>query len=210
MFNYFRTFIPNLSDIAEPLQSLMKKDVEFSWSPSHEQAFIKLKKMLAKAPVLANFNINKEITIQTDASSKGLGACLLQLGNPIFFVSRSLTESEKQYAQIEKEMLAISFAAQKFKNYIYGRKATVWTDHKPLISIMNKKLSDIVSPRLQRLKLKLLRFDLETKYCPGKYLYVADLLSRDYCVDPVEEDQSMLEVVHNIQAIINIKQEKKN
>ena len=75
--------------------------------------------------MLTNFDINKEITIQTDASSKGLGACLLQCGKPIFFASRSLTESEKQYAQIEKEMLAINFAAQKFKNYIYGRKATV-------------------------------------------------------------------------------------
>lgn len=75
--------------------------------------------------MLTNFDINKEITIQTDASNKELGACLLQCGKPIFFASRSLTESEKQYAQIEKEMLAINFAAQKFKNYIYGRKATV-------------------------------------------------------------------------------------
>lgn len=106
-------------------------------------------------------------------------------------------------------MLAINFAAQKFRNYIYGRKTTVWTDHKPLISIMKKKLADIVSPRLQRLKLKLLRFDLETKYCPGKQQYIADLLSRDYSKDLVEDDPSMLEVVHNIQAIINITKEKK-
>lgn len=74
---------------------------------------------------------------------------------------------------------------------------------------MKKKLSDVVSPRLQRLKLMLLRFDLEVKFCPGKYLYVADLLSRDYNMDLVEDDPSMLEVVHNIQAIVNISPKKK-
>ncbi|XP_011688911.1 PREDICTED: uncharacterized protein LOC105450661 [Wasmannia auropunctata] len=188
MFNYFHDFMPNMAEMSEPIRNLLKKDVEFSWSTKHEQAFKRLKEVLMKAPVLANFDINKEITIQTDASSKGLGACLLQLGKPIFFASRSLTESEIQYAQIEKEMLAIVFATQKFKNYIYGKKVTVWTDHKPLITIVKKKVSDIVSPRLQRLKLKLLKFDLEAKYCPEKYLYVADLLSRDYNLDPVEED----------------------
>lgn len=112
------------------------------------QAFNKLKKELNEAPVLENFDVNKEIVIQTDASSKGLGTCLPQLGKPVCFASRSLTDSEKQYAQIEKELLAIVFAAQKFKYYIYGRKVLVWSDHKPLISIMRKKLSDIVSPRL--------------------------------------------------------------
>lgn len=81
-----------------------------------------MKNALAKAPALANFDVNKEINIQTDASSGELGACLLQSGKPIFFASRRLTESEKQYAQIEKEMLAIAFAAKKFKNYIIWQK----------------------------------------------------------------------------------------
>ena len=133
----------------------------------------------------------------------------MQENKPISFASRSLTESEKQYAQIEKEFLAITYAVEKFKNYIYGRKVKVSTDHKPLIGLMKKKVSDIISPRLQQMRLKLIRYDLELQYIPGKYMYVADLLSRDFIKDKVDDDPEMAEVIHSVKAIINITDEMK-
>lgn len=98
---------------------------------------------------MENFDSSKEITIQADASQHGLGCCLLQNGKPISFASRNLSKSEKYMAQIEKELLSIVFATQKFHNYIYGRESNLITNYKPLISIPNKKISEIPSTRLQ-------------------------------------------------------------
>ena len=89
--------------------------------------------LITKAPVLKFYNVTEEATIQCDASEKGLGATLLQKGQPIAFASRSLTTSEQNYAQIEKECLAIVFACERFNQYIHGRVyTTVHTDHRPL------------------------------------------------------------------------------
>lgn len=95
----------------------------------------------------------------------------MQEGKPIAFASRSLTDAEINYAQIEKELLAVVFACKKFHYYIYGRKITIRSDHKPLVEIMKKDFCKIPSARLQRMKLNLI-------HVPGKYLYIADLLSR--------------------------------
>ncbi|KAJ3655671.1 hypothetical protein Zmor_014792 [Zophobas morio] len=209
MFNYFRNFLPNLSEITDPLRNLLKNNVIFSWTELHQNIYDQIKNMLTVAPVLTNFDDKKEITIHTDASKSGLGCCLLQEGRPVSFASRSMTTVEQNYAQIEKEFLAMAFAVKKFHNYIYGKQVTICTDHKPLVSIMNKKIADIISPRLQRIKLKLVRYDIKCEYMPGKFLHVADLLSRNYLNDPVEDDESMFEVVHNIHAIVNISENKK-
>lgn len=107
-----------------------------------------------------------------------------------------------------KEFLAILFACTKFHQYIYGHKVTLWTDHKPLTAIMVKKFSEIASPRLQRIKLKLLKYQLHVNYMPGKHLHVADLLSRDFIKENQGDDPSMLEVVHNIKAVVNITDNK--
>ena len=99
--------------------------------------------MLQTALILKYFDCTKPIVIQGDASQSGLGVCLMQAGSPIAYASRSLSEIEKQYAQIEKEALAIVFAMEKFYTYVYGRNdVTVETDHKPMISIFSKALSN--------------------------------------------------------------------
>ena len=97
------------------------------------------------------------------ANNYGLGACLLQKGKPIANASRSLLPAECNYAQIEKELLAIVFATQKFHQYIYGFQTNVQTDHKPLESIVQKSLHK-VPPRLQQMLLKLQKYDLLVKY----------------------------------------------
>ena len=81
------------------------------------------------------------MTIQCDASQSGLGAALLQNGQPVAYASRALTDAETRYAQIEKELLAIVFACERFEPYVYGRdKVKVDSDHKPLEYIFQKPL----------------------------------------------------------------------
>ncbi|XP_011859337.1 PREDICTED: uncharacterized protein LOC105556835 [Vollenhovia emeryi] len=113
-------FVPNLSKITAPLRNLTRLDVDWHWTAEHHESVKQLKHLLTTSPVLAFFDSKKEIEIETDASKDGLGASLLQEGKPIAFASRSLSKTEQQYAQIEKEMLAILFAVQKFHYFVYG------------------------------------------------------------------------------------------
>jgi len=106
-----------------------------------KKAFQSLKMMITNALVLKFYDLKEETTIQCDASEKGLGATLMQNGQPVAFVSHSLTKSEQNYAQIEKECLAIVFACERFNQYIHGREQTiVHTDHRPLVPIFTKPI----------------------------------------------------------------------
>ena len=104
---YLGKFIPNLSEIDVPLRDLLKTDVVFDWQPAHEEAFNRLKDQCCSHPVLKYFDLSKQVEIQCDASQHGLGTVLIQDGRPVAYSSRSLTEVEKRYAQIEKDILSI-------------------------------------------------------------------------------------------------------
>ncbi|UYV73034.1 K02A2.6-like [Cordylochernes scorpioides] len=132
-----------------------------------------------ESPCLRHFDPKLDIEISTDASSNGLGAVLQQQGVPITYSSTALSAAQKKYSQIEKELLAVYFGCKRNHLYLYGRKFTTLTDHKPLLTIMKKTMVDL-SPRLQRLVLQLQHYDFDLKYIPGKKLYTADALSRDY------------------------------
>ena len=121
------------------------------------------------------------------------------------FASRSLNESEKRYAQIEKEMLAICFGLEKFHQFVYGRQVQVYTDHKPLVSIVQKDMNKVTA-RLQRLKLKLLKYKINVEYLPGKQMVVADLLSRSFLESSVSNDDSHNEMVHSLNTEVSISQ----
>src|SRR4029434_9272691 len=123
------------------LRQLLKKDVAWQWCPHHSSALQTLKSTLTQAPVLRYYDHKQPLTLQADSSKDGLGACLLQDGRPVCYASRALTDTEKRYAQIEKELLAIVFAAKRFHQYVYGRPVTVQSDHKPLEVIVRKPLS---------------------------------------------------------------------
>lgn len=196
MINYLRRFVSGLAELAAPLQELLKKDVEWLWTPVHENAFVNIKKCISQAPVLQNFNSNLPVTIQCDASKDGLGCCLMQDGKPVSYASRSLTSAERNFSQIEKELLSVVWASKKFHYYIYGRKCTVLNDHKPLETLLKKSIHEIPSTRLQRLKLKLLKYDIEFKYLKGKLMHVADLLSRSFLHENETDDTYMYEVIH--------------
>ena len=116
--NYLAKFLPRLAGVLEPIQQLTRNDVEWQWQNEHEAAFEKVKALVTAAPLLKYYNPKEELTVQCDASDKGLGAALIQKGQPIAFASRALTDPETRYAQIEKEMLAVVFALNKFDQYV--------------------------------------------------------------------------------------------
>ena len=119
--------------MAHPLRQLTRKDAEWVWSETQEKVWSDIKTAISQAPVLRFYSLRDEVTLQCDASDTGLGSALLQLQQPVSFASRALTQTETRYAQIEKELLAIVFACEKFDEYIFGRDVVhVETDHKPL------------------------------------------------------------------------------
>lgn len=194
--NFLADFLPSLSDVMEPIRKLTCKDVPFNWASAQQKAFAKVKEMITNAPVLQYYDEEKELTVQCDASQGGLGAALLQEGKPVAFASRTLTDPETRYAQIEKELLAIVFSLEKFNQYTYGRKVVVHSDHKPLEAIMAKPL--VKAPkRLQGMMLRLQKYDIEVKYLKGKHMYLADTLSRAYLPTPKDKGpQDDLTYVH--------------
>ena len=134
--------------------------------------------------------------LQFDASDTGLGATLLQNDQPVAYASCSLTDTEHNYAQIEKELLAIVFRAEKFKQYTYGLKVFVESDHKPLEVIYQKPL--VAGPkRLQRMLLHLQKYDLEIYFKPDQHMYLADTLSRA----PLSRDDEVLSIEKEIEEI---------
>ena len=141
MLTYVSKFIKNFSEITDPLRSLLRKDVEFMWESEHKVAFQKLKNILTSKPVLQFYDVNAETVVSVDASCSGLGACLKQNNLPCAYASRAMTETQCRYAQIEKELLGITFGLNRFHEYIFGKRVIVETDHLPLISIFKKPLN---------------------------------------------------------------------
>ena len=177
MLTYLAKFIPNLSSRNPNLRNLLKKDDLWLWTEKHEKEFNELKDLLSKAPLLQFYDHNKAIVLSVDASKDGLGAVLLQDNAPVAYASKSLSETQQRYAQIEKEMLAITFGCQRFDQYLFGRNFTVETDHKPLEAIFKKPLS-ACPLRIQRLRITLQNYTFTAVYKPGSKLYIADTLSR--------------------------------
>ena len=159
LVNQLSQFSPDISNLAEPLCHLLKKNHEWNWSADHSKAFVEVKTALTNPPILAYFDPDLPVMLQTDAARlKGLGyACLQKHGLTWKLVdcgSRFLTETESRYATIELEMLAIVWAVKKCRRFLAGRQHfDIITDHKPLLPIVNSKsLSEIENPRLQRLR----------------------------------------------------------
>ena len=177
MVNYLKRFSPVLSELTEPLRKLQKSDTVWAWESEQQTAFEKTKTALTTLPVLAYFDKNKDHIIQTDASKTGLGAVLLQEEQPVVYASRTLTDTEHRYSNIERELLGVVFGLERLHHYTFGKPITVETDHQPLTSIWKKTIATS-SPRLQRLLLRLAQYDVNIKYLRGRENVIADALSR--------------------------------
>lgn len=132
---------------------------------------------------MAKYHPAYATTVSADASSFGLGAVLLQTQpsgerRPVAFASRSMTDTEQRYSQTEKEALATAWAIQRFDEFVRGINFDVETDHQPLVSLFGKMELDMLPPRVQRLRLKTMRYQFQMLYVPGKLLATADTLSR--------------------------------
>ncbi len=177
--NYLAKFLPELSKTMEPIRQLVATGVSWNWGPTQEKAFDKLKELVKEAPCLQYYDASLPLVVQCDTSEKGLGAALLQSDQPISYASRALSEVEQRYAQLEKEMLAIVYALERFDQYTYARQVIVHSDHKPLESILKKPLHK-APKRLQGMMMRLQRFEIKVIYKPGKELFLADTLSRAF------------------------------
>ena len=173
---YLSPFIPGLSTLTVPLCELLKKDTDFTWNCTYNATFQWVKEAVVSDTTLRYFNPLLPMAIQVDASQVGLGAALLQNGKPVAFASKALTKTKCWYANIEREMLAAFFGAERFQMYIYGRTFTIKSDHKPLESISQKNLADTPA-HLQCMLLHLQGYNYTIHYCPSKEMALPNTLA---------------------------------
>lgn len=198
MVTYLNKFINNyynLSLLTEPLRQLLRKDIQWCWDQPQAAAFAKIKEVLTTAPVLRYYDVNAAVTLSVDASSTAMGACLLQNGQPVAYATRTLTETQQRYPQIEKEALAIKFACNHFHSYVYGKHLTVESDNKPLEAIFKKPV--LSAPlRLQRILFDVLQYAPKVIYIKGTEIPIADALSRN-CIQikPTYEEEIEVQIV---------------
>ncbi|XP_016335635.1 uncharacterized protein K02A2.6-like [Sinocyclocheilus anshuiensis] len=196
LLNYYNKFLPNVSSILAPLHMLLRKDTKWTWGESQTKAFKKSKELLQSTDVLVHYSSEKDLILSCDASSYGVGAVLSHrmednTEKPLGFVSRTLTPAERRYSQLDKEALAIIFGVKKFHKYLYGRKFTICTDHKPLIFLFAEKkpIPQMGSPRVQRWALLMSAYEYTMVYKSKDSHANADALSRLPLLE-VEQNQS--------------------
>lgn len=176
----YRRFIPDFANITAPITELLKKGREkIEWNADAQQALGKIKTALTSAPVLANPGYSLPFIIQTDASDTGMGAILVQgegdAEKVVAYWSRKLSAAQRKYQTTERECLAVISAVEKFRPYIEGAKFTVITDHASLVWLRNLKDP---TGRLGRWALRLQPYDFTLIHRKGKFMVVADALSR--------------------------------
>ena len=157
MLNQYNSYLPKLSTVIEPLCRLLKKGIKFQWGPDQNNAFSAAKSLLCSAPVLTHFDFSLPIVVYCDPSPYGVGVVLTHIfrdnsEKPVCYTSCTLSPAEKNYAHIEKNMLAVIFAIRKLHQYLYGHVFKIITDHNRLLGLFgqNKATPPMASTRIQR------------------------------------------------------------
>lgn len=199
LLNFYNSFLKGKATVAEPLHRLLDRDVEWKWTDHHDQSFRAVKQLLTSDSVLVPFDISLPTILTCDASPYGVGAVLSQTRHngqevSVAFASRTLTSAERNYAQIDKEALALVAGVKKFHHFLYGRKFTLITDHKPLLGLFTttKPTPDILSPRMLRWTILLHAYDYQLIHKPGSAIGNADALSRLNQSDVLSTEPSSL------------------
>jgi len=178
-FGYLQKFIDHYQQKIRPLTKLLKKDTKFEFGDIERETFEEMKESLMKASPLSLPKKGK-YCLHIDASAKGYGAMLRNDDGdttpPIMYLSAVTLPSQLNYSATELEMYALTYFVTKLRHFLAGDRFTVYTDHKPLLSIMKSKNLD--NMRLIKMKMSLADFDMEIKYVKGKHNKVPDHLSR--------------------------------
>ena len=164
MINQLGKFIPQLAEVTKPLRELLSAKNQWLWSNSQQQAFKTVQSMVSSNSALALFDLCRPTTVSADTLSYGVGAVLTQQQvsgewKPVSFISRSLTATEQCYAQIEKEALAVTWACERFRDFLTGLQFHIQTDHKPLIPMFTTKGLAELPVRVQHFHLHLMHFN---------------------------------------------------
>ena len=205
MANQLGKFSSQLAEISKPLRDLLSVKNEWVWGPAQIQSFLAMKTELSSPDKpLARYDPLAETQVSADASPYGLGAVMTQKQEngewrPVAYNSRALSDVERRYAQIEKEALAITWACERLSDLLIGKTFHLKTDHKPLIPLLSTKDLDTLPPRIQRFRMRLMRFHHTIEHIPGKLLVSVDALSRA----PVTGDSSDAELHEVSQAFVD-------
>ena len=203
MVNHLAKFTPNLAEMTKPLRELLSKKNDWCWEFPQKESFAQVKKALTQSPVLALFDPRGEIVVSADASFVWAWSSPLTATTRWKSPSRSMSATEQTYAQIEKEALAITWACERFSDYLIGTQLHIETDHKPLVPLLSTKLLDELPLRVQRFRMRLMRFNFSISHTPGKDLVTADALSRaPYSSGSVSENHFEEQVECYIQQVL--------
>lgn len=185
-----------MAELTKPLTDLLSTKNHWTWGEIQQQAFSSFKNSLASTPSLALFDASRQTKLSTDASSYGLGAVLLQNHDdqwrPVAYASRAMSPAEQRYAQIEKEALGITWASERLADYLIGLKFHIETDHQPLVPLFSTGILDVLPARVQRFRMRVMRFFYSISHVPGKDLCTADTLSRAPLVKPLNQQEEKL------------------
>ena len=204
LMTYNVKFLPSLSHVLHPLNSLLQKNAKWKWSEEEQKSFDAAKAILTNRQYLAHYDVSKPLKVYCDASAKGVEACLTYVmpngaKQPVAYASKSLREAEQNCAQIEREALSIVFAVKCFHQYLYGRKFTLVNDHQPLCKIFDEKegVPALAAARMQRWALLLGAYQFSIQHIPGKLNVYADCFSRLPVFakrHPAEKIQAIMEI----------------
>ena len=181
LINFLARFTPNLATEAEHLRRLTRSGNKWIWGPDQQKSFHGLKNGISRASCLAFFDKDRKTELRVDASPVRLGAILCQIqgdgtSRPVAYASRSLSDVERRYNQIEREALAVKFGCLKFDHYLSGDPDfTIITDHKPLLGLY--KPGSRPPPRIERWALRIQHLNFRLRYEPGPK-NAADVFSR--------------------------------
>ena len=207
MVNQLGSFMPDLAQLTEPIQSLVKKNMHFYWGEPQERAFNHVKHLLTDKLICKPFDLtsdNLRTVLYTDASTLGLGYVLIQeeifkdrvIDNRLIRCgSRILQPAERNYAPTELEALAIHWAANHCDHFLQGAPhVIVRTDHNALIGLWKKELSSVPNKRVMNYRERTQHYNLHLEYIEGKKNCMADALSRAPLTTPKDIAEAAKEI----------------
>ena len=182
--NYYAKFIPDLQGQCAPLHRLLQQGTTWKWTDNDTAIVKRLNTKLTSNSTLVHFDEHKPLVLSCDACEYGVGAELAHIlpdgsTRPVAFASRTLSGAERNYSSLDREALAIVFGVLKFHQYLYARRFTLYTDHRPLQHIFGASdTPKTAANRLQRWSVTLSAYNYDIKYRPARFNGSADSLSR--------------------------------